>query len=46
MDESTKVVVQAQWSIAATSTLDLSALMQLLAALDKVGNLSAAASRC
>ncbi|MEZ2720430.1 substrate-binding domain-containing protein [Paenalcaligenes hominis] len=43
MDESTKVVVQAQWSIAATSTLDLSALMQLLAALDKVGNLSAAA---
>lgn len=43
MDESTTVIVQAQWSIAAGSTIDLSALMQLLAALDKVGNLSAAA---
>lgn len=43
MDENTKVVVQAQWSVTAESTLDFSALMQLLAALDKVGNLSAAA---
>lgn len=43
MDEYAQVQVQAQWSIAAASNLDLNVLMQLLAAVDKVGNLSAAA---
>ncbi len=43
MDDGTKIQVQARWSIAAESPLDINALMQLLAAVDKVGNLTAAA---
>lgn len=43
MGESIHIAVQAKWLLEGESSLDLSALMRLLAALDKVGNLSAAA---
>lgn len=41
--ELSKTQVQAQWCIAATPNVDLNGVMSLLAAVDKVGNLSAAA---
>lgn len=43
MDERAKIQVQAQWNLTTETTLDLNVLMQVLAAVDKVGNLSAAA---